>query len=252
MSNDRPAIVVSAPAHAIVADMLVRLGDRVTKGQTLMVLDEDKLTFQLMQVQDLVLATQFELSCALDTAGIRLPDLRDLSIATATQLRLADKRCRAAHHGANTEIAQQQVRLDQIEGQMQTLQAQIAIFQAAAMSAQTDETQLEKMLKTQIVLQHLTSKAAQAQIVLQTLIANRDAADLKQAQDLVETLTTQQTKHETLEQMLATPRILAPNAGTIVRLRDVTGQALFQETAVLDIATDTGGNFQVTLDVPEH
>ncbi len=229
------------PAGIPFGTVLVREGDTVTAGQTLVALDDAALAAHADHVRRRVLAARYERRCLIDDLPAPLdlgPNGAGIDAETRAQLDAAALRCQTLTEGQENEATSLSDALESLRARLKTLDAKLALTFRETASLRPDQRASAALDLT------LDRNRTETLIALQTAQRARlETAVIAARTDRIDDLTTRIGEDETflaqLDSLRAKPRITAPADGLVTRVRSVPVGQVSQAPVTFAMVTPT-------------
>lgn len=223
-------------------EVLVQNGERVSAGQTLAVLDEDRLRILLAELEQNVWADNTLRKC-LQTGDVPSQDtLEEGDVGADTRLKLdrVTKECQSIRERHEVQIR----RILQAKRYLkEEHKRQIRRLKLAAQGVEDSAIQTRIAVQIAVELGSNTLKEGQMDLELSALRADHKKELVATLRALEQSVTKGRLRKAELEQALSSPRLYAPRSGGVSDRRDVQlGREYLQEILLLKISA--AGTFE--------
>lgn len=235
------------PAGIPFGTVLVREGEPVRAGQTLVALDVDALTARAEAVRRGILAARYERRCLIDDLAdpIRLTELdREVDPETRAQLDAAALRCKAITDQTRNQIEPVAQAIASLQTRLEKLDRKLALT-----FRRTEELSPQDRASSALELT-LDRNRTETLIALQTarmgeLDAARVQARITRIDALTHSIEADRAALTQIEALRNKPRITAPRHGTITRVRAMPVNQISEAPIVFATVTQQGDTVPV-------
>jgi len=226
----RQPMLVKMPKLSRLESVLVSEGQTVQAGQTLAVLDTATMTTKLAHLERRLLVMQFARECSLDNRMVGHLDrwVKAEQIEMRAQLRIAAEDCDVSFDRSTLMASYAKDDIAYLSQRLVLLGKRVALLQGkAAVPSQHDlvqdlvDTLLAKSALETEIARALFRKAGDELTLRQNAVANAQAKTLE--------ISAVQDEIQQLQKLLRTPRIQAPRAGRILRLRPPASDGVLRQ-----------------------
>ncbi len=227
----RQPMLVEMPKLSRLDSVLVTEGDVVKAGQTLAVLDKPTMETKLAQLERRMLVLQFSRECFLDNRTSQHVDRWAAGAQTEirAQLRIAAEDCDVAFDRRKLAVTKAEDNIANLTERLLLLGKRVSLLQGGATEPATHE-----MVRS-LVDTLLAKSAIEAEIA--TAVTNKETDELSLRQNAVSDARTKTSQIAALENeilhlqsLLQAPRIKAPRAGRILRLRPPVADGVLRQS----------------------
>lgn len=221
-------------------NLLVQEGESVSAGQTLAILDEERMGIMLDELQNNILADNILRRCLqfLDTPSPEALENGEFDAGTLLKLARANDECQSVHARHDVQIRRILLAESRLE---QEHSRKIRNLKLAVQSV--SDTEIQTRIAVQIAFEQSDKglKSGQLELELAALRADQKQEVVEILKGLERSVASARLRKAALEHALSSPRLFAPRDGKVTDLRDVQfGREYMQEILLLKIgAADT-------------